>query len=207
MGEQKNLTCYVRGRSIPFEERSISQLLGLRPMSDCKEYDQLQENPKFEEIVKELTDGLGIWQRTKTIRNAYIDRGDLLEAVKVWFYFINYVLTPSKNFSIVRQDRAILLYALVKGFNLNVGKIIEQSILDYPENNFSGNIPHPALITLLYIKEGVTFSETEEKCPRSSPLTLTGVLKAPIQGERVERTRKIKRATSELQRKATPIAE
>ena len=66
-----------------------------------------------------------------------------------------------------------------QGFNLNVGKIVEQSILDYPEKNFSRNILHPALISLLCIKGGVTFSEMEEKCLRSSPLTLTGVLKAP----------------------------
>ena len=44
--------------------------------------------------------------------------------------------------------------------------------LDHVENNLLGNIPHPALITLLCIKGGVTFSETEEKCLRSSPLTL-----------------------------------
>ena len=107
----------------------------------------------------------------------------------------------------MRQDHAILLYALVKGFNLNVGKIVEQSILDYLENNFSGNIPHPALITLLCIKGGVTFSETEEKCLRSSPLILIGVLKALVQGEEVERTRKRKRATSELQIEIAPVTE
>ena len=89
----------------------------------------------------------------------------------------------------MRQDRAILLYALVKGCCLNVRKIVEQSILDYAENNFSGNIPHLALITLLCIKEGVTFSETEEKFPRSSHLTLTRVLKTPTQGEEVEKER------------------
>ena len=75
---------------------------------------------------------------------------------------------------------------------------MEQSILDYSENNFSGNIPHPALITLLCIKGDVTFSDTEEKWPRSSPLTLTGVLKALVQGKEVMRTRKRKRETSEL---------
>ena len=63
-------------------------------MSDCKEYNQLQENSKFEEIVKELTEGLGVWKMTKTILNAYIDKEDLSEAVKVWFYFINFFLTP-----------------------------------------------------------------------------------------------------------------
>ena len=94
-------------------------------MSDCKEYDQLQKSLKFEEIIKKLTDSLGVRQRTKTIRNAYIDRGDLSKVVKVCFYFINFVLTPYKHVSTVRQDRSILLYALVKGLSLNVGKIVE----------------------------------------------------------------------------------
>ena len=150
---------------------------------------------------------MGQWQRTKTICNAYIDRGDLTEANKVWFYFVNYILTPSKHVSTVRQDCVIHLYALVKGCYLNVGKIVEQSIMDYAKNRFSGNIPHPALITLLCIKGGVTFSETEENCPSASPLTLTEVLKTPAQREEVERARKIMRATIELPREATPAVE
>ena len=154
-----------------------------------------------------MTSGLGQWQRTKTFRNAYIDRGDLTEANKVWFFFVNSVLTPSKHVSIMRQDCAILLYALVKECCLNVGKIVEQSILDYAENSFSRNIPHLALVTLLCIKGGVTVSETEEKGPRVSPLTLTRVLKTPTQGEEVERIRKRKRTTIELPREVTPVIE
>ena len=173
-------------------------------MGECAEYDELQESPKFEEIIRELTNSMGQWQRTKTIHNAYIEKGDLTKVVKVWFYCINFVLTPSKHVSTVRQDRTILLYALVKGFRLNVGKLVEQSILDYPKNNFSGNIPHPALITLLCFKGGVTFSETKERCPRSSPLTLTGVLKALAWDEEVERARNMKKAASKLPREATP---
>ena len=83
---------------------------------------------------------------------------------------------PSKHVSTVRQDRTLLLYALVKGFELDLGKIVEDSILDYAENNFSGNIPYPALITLLCIKGGITVIEEEEKSMKTSPLTLTGVL-------------------------------
>ena len=41
LGEQRYLTCYVRGRWIPFGERAISQLLGLRSMTNCKEYERL----------------------------------------------------------------------------------------------------------------------------------------------------------------------
>ena len=93
----------------------------------------------------------------------------------------------------MRQDRTLLLYALVKGFELDVGKIIKESILDYVENNYSRNIPHPSLITLLCIKRGVKFNEEEEKSPKASPLTLTGALKASVEGEKVKRRRKRKR--------------
>ena len=48
-----------------------------------------------------------------------------MEVNKVWFYFVNSVVTPSKHVLIVRQDRAILLYALVKAWSLNVGKLVE----------------------------------------------------------------------------------
>ena len=38
LGDKKDMTCYVRGRWVPFGERAISKLLGLRPMGDCTEY-------------------------------------------------------------------------------------------------------------------------------------------------------------------------
>ena len=41
LGEMKDLTCYVRGRWIPFGEKAISQLLKLRQIGDCTEYEQL----------------------------------------------------------------------------------------------------------------------------------------------------------------------
>ena len=73
LGEQKDLTCYVRGRWIPFWKKAISQLLGLRQVGKCEEYEQLQKSPCFEEIAQELTNGSGQWQRTNTIRNVYIN--------------------------------------------------------------------------------------------------------------------------------------
>ena len=128
---RKNLTCYVRGRWVPFGEKAISQLLGHKTVGDCTAYEQLQKSPNFEEIIRELTDGQRKWKRIKTISNAYLNRGDLNEISKVWLYFINSIFKPSKHVSTVRQDHALPLYALVKGFTLSVGKIIQESILDY----------------------------------------------------------------------------
>ena len=119
--------------------------------------------------------------------------GCLTEINKVWFCLINSVFKPSKYVSTVRQDRVLLLYALVKGFELDVGEIIKESVLDYAKNNFSGNIPHPSLITLLCIKKAVKFNEEDENSPKASPLTLSRALKALVEGEEVERGRKRKR--------------
>ena len=57
--------------------------------------------------------------------------------------------------STMRQDRVILLYALVKGYEVNLGRIIEDSILEYAKGKFVGNTPYPSLITLLCIKGDV----------------------------------------------------
>ena len=62
---------------------------------------------------------------------------------------------PSKHLSTLRREEVILLYALLKGYKINVGKIIEKSILGYFESKCRGLTPHPAIITKLCIKGGV----------------------------------------------------
>ena len=86
---------------------------------------------EHQKIVDLLTAGNGKWNGTRKTPFKSIARGDLTEEAKVWFYFISFVLTPSKHLSTVRREEAILLYALLKGYKINAGKIIEKSILGY----------------------------------------------------------------------------
>ena len=80
----------------------------------------------------------------------------------------------------MRRDEAILLYALLKGYKINVGKIIEKSILSCSRSNCRGLIPHPATITNLCLLGGVEVEwEKEETYPKASHLTLTGVTNGP----------------------------
>ena len=63
---------------------------------------------------------------------------------------------------------------------MNVGKIIEKSILSYFRSNYRGLIPHLVTITSLCLLRGVEEEwGKEETYPRASPLTLTGVTKGP----------------------------
>ena len=109
-----------------------------------------------------------------------INRGDLTEEAKVWFYFLASVMVPTKHVCMVREQEAIILYAMLKGYKLNAGVVIENSIMRYHEGNKRGFIPHPATITRLCLRAGVKGTwEEEEECPKVSLLTLTGVSKGP----------------------------
>ena len=127
-----------------------------------------------------LKAGKGKWSSTKKNPHESINRGSLTEEAKVWFYFIASVMIPTKHLSTIREQEAIILYALLKGYKFDVGKIIETSIRSFHKNVKRGLIPHPATITRLCILAGVRgIWPKEETCPKVSPLTLTGVIKGP----------------------------
>ena len=109
-----------------------------------------------------------------------LNRGSLTEEAKVWLYFLASVLVPTRHLSTVREQEAVMLYAILKGYKINIGTIIENSIMRYHEGNKRGVIPHPATVTILCLKAGVKGAwETEEEVPLTSPLLLTGVSKGP----------------------------
>ena len=137
------------------------------------------DNPNREKIARKLTDGKGKWGQGKGEQKT-INRGDLTEEAKVWFYFLASVMVPTKHVYTVREQEAIILYAMLKGYKINAGAIIENSIMRYHEGNKRGLIPHPATITRLCLRAGVKGTwEEEEECPKVSPLTLTEVSKGP----------------------------
>ena len=80
----------------------------------------------------------------------------------------------------MREQETIILYALLKGYKINVGGLIEGSIRGYHLSNKIGLIPYPTTISRLCIFAGVRVSwDEEETCPKASPLTLTRVTKGP----------------------------
>ena len=164
---------------VPYGAKAINEAYGMAGHKHGSKFKKLLENPDFKKISKKLTDrkaqmGQGEGE-PKTL-----NRGSLTEEAKVWFYFLASILVPTKHLSIVREQEAVLLYAILKGYKLNVGALIENSIIRYYEGNKRGLIPHPATITFLCLKAGVKgVWEKEEEIPRTSPLLLTGVNKGP----------------------------
>ena len=178
MVEKEGKIVYVRGHWVEFSREEINRLFSLRVQNDGSKFKKQLKEQEHQKIVDLLTPGKGKWKGTKKTPFKSIARGDLTKEAKVWFYFISYVLMPSKHLSTVRREEAILLYTLLKGYKINVAKMIEKSILGYSESKGRGMIPHPSTITRLCIQGGVEEEwGTEETYPRASPLTLTGITK------------------------------
>ena len=176
---RKDNTLFVRGVWVPYGAKAINQVYGMVGHKHGSKFKKLLENPDLKKIAEKLTNGKAQLGQEKGGPKT-LNRGSLTEEAKVWFYFLASVLVPTKHLSTVREQEAVLLYAILKGYKLNVGTLIENSIIRYHEGNKRGLIPHPATITVLCLKAGVKVAwKKEEEIPRTSPLLLTGVSKGP----------------------------
>ena len=167
--------------------KRINEVLQIKDSNNGSKYKKLLKEPNHEKIVNFLIARKGKWSSTKKNPHESINRGSLAEEAKLWFYFIAFVIIPTKHLSTIREQEAIILYALLKGYKFDARKIIESSIKSFQKNVKRGLIPYPTMITKLCIlaKVKATWAK-EETYPKVSPLTLTGVIKGPKSRKRKE---------------------
>ena len=142
---------YVKGERISFYGKEINRVFNLSELKDGSKFQKLYKDTDHQKIVELLIVEKEEWNSTKKNPFDSISRGSLTEEAKVWLYFLNSVLIPSKHLSIVRKEEALLLYTIMKGYKMNAGKIMERSITDY-NSKYKGLIPHPETITRLFIQ-------------------------------------------------------
>ena len=173
---KKEKRCYVRRKWISFDREAINKTFNLKEMKDRSKFKQLRKEPEYQKIVELLTIGIRQWKSIKENLFESIARGG-----KGMVLFPSLVMLSSKHLSKVLQEKAILLYAILKRYKINVRNIIEKSILNYFSSKYRGLIPHPTTITRLYILGGIegTWEEKERRI-KTSPLTLTGLTRPPL---------------------------
>ena len=128
MAEMKEDSVCIRGIWVPMGLERINEVFQIKDPKNGSKYKKLLKEPNHEKIVEFLTAGKGKWNATKKNPHESINRGSLTEEAKVWFYFISFVIIPTKHLRTIKEQKAFILYALLNGYKFDVGKIIESSI-------------------------------------------------------------------------------
>ncbi|KAJ7971626.1 putative S-locus lectin protein kinase family protein [Quillaja saponaria] len=97
-------------------------------------------------VIDELCYVGSLWKITNGVLVSF-GASQLKAHSQTWYYFLLGNILPTSNASDVTRDRALLLYAIMKGMNIDVGKIIRSAILQ------SANGKHLGLCFLFLITE------------------------------------------------------
>ncbi|KAK5775529.1 hypothetical protein PVK06_043428 [Gossypium arboreum] len=141
-----------RGIKVPITLNAINEFFKL-PDFEKNEYSSLMSNiePKnLQEILEELTVPGSNWTVSKqgihTCRREY-----LTPLAKAWFYFIRFSLMPSSHRTTISLERMVLLYSILIGMTIDVGKIILREMQNCPVR-LSSQAYFPFTITILCLK-------------------------------------------------------
>ncbi|KAK5775161.1 hypothetical protein PVK06_043030 [Gossypium arboreum] len=148
-----NLTeVLVREIRVPISSNAINEFFELLVFKN-DEYSSLMSNiepENFQEILEELTVPGSKWTVSKqgihTCR-----RESLTPLAKVCFYFIRFSLMPSSHGTTISLERMVLLYSILTGKTINVGKIILREIRNCVVRR-SGHVYFPFMITILCLE-------------------------------------------------------
>ena len=115
------------------------------------EYRALFADTDYEHLMQELTHGQGIWRRQPSNGDfTTFQMHSLTPVTKVWYNFLCVKIKPSLHLSTVTKDMAILLYTMTKGFQFDIGSVIERGFIESTQGRCTGALIHPSLITQLY---------------------------------------------------------
>ena len=97
--------------------------------NDSEEYQALFVAIDFKSLMQELIQGHGLWWRhPSTGKFTTFPMTALTPVAKAWYNFLCVKIKPSLHLSTVTKDKTILLYAMTKGFQFDIGTVIERGL-------------------------------------------------------------------------------
>ena len=82
---------------------------------------------------------------------------------KVWYNFLSVKIKPSLHLITVTKDKTILLYAMTKGLQFDIGMVIERGLIERTHGRCTGALIHPSLITELCGSAEVRMLDSKEQ--------------------------------------------
>ncbi|MED6138971.1 hypothetical protein PIB30_079478 [Stylosanthes scabra] len=147
-------TSMVRGTDISFAPSNIKRVLKLRkdPIPDAPSYHERKANKDFklDHVLEDLCEVGSDWVHHRDGRPHFLRRSDLEPMTKGWYEFICRSILPTTNRSELTVERAVLIYSIIIGENINVEEIIAEQIYKFIyRTDTSSSLPFPSIIAAL----------------------------------------------------------
>ena len=162
----KQVTVVVREVSVPFSAAAINQLYGLEDVDD--EYTAFLENEDagLRSLVLAAIAVPGSQWTVLKEGTCKCKHGDLVPAALIWFYFLRHSIMPTTHTTHLSFARALLIYCLLTGKSINLGRILEEQIKERSQKR-AGDVFFPCLVSQLCMAAGVP--ECTSVGPRRRP--------------------------------------
>ncbi|XP_058742842.1 uncharacterized protein LOC131615702 [Vicia villosa] len=176
-------TSFVRGKKVPFDGKTINQLLGLQNYEHCSFEARVAKGSTIygEEASSTLYMPVINWVRNEDGTLRYILSSNLTPIAFAWIQFIYNTLIPCSNVSVLRGNKLALLLAIIRGEPVNVGRLLANH-LRFTANSSSPTsyINHASLISKLCERVGVYPNKNEEMVKPLWPITAKCIEKYSI---------------------------
>ncbi|KOM57254.1 hypothetical protein LR48_Vigan11g028600 [Vigna angularis] len=159
---------YVRGQRISFSADAINEFLNTEWEDDdelCGYAELMAIEIDYEEIEQALCITGGSFQRNRQQQPLHIKRVHLHSLSRLWMPLVHSNISPCTHVSDVTVNRAVLLYAILTGRSVNLGKLIANEIRNCATST-KAPLGYPSLITHLCKQEGVDITIPPFEHPR-----------------------------------------
>ena len=170
--EARNEKVLVRGREVPRSAAVINRFYETPniPVNQNSYERFLAGEKNFDDILAVIARPGIRWSHSSTgLRR--LKRADLHRQAKAWLYFISARFYPTSSFRHIELDRLYILYAILSGLTLDVGRFIAKRMVRVPGDGDTDGIPFPSLVTALCIHAQVPHSPVELRQHLGKPIT------------------------------------
>ncbi|MED6201581.1 hypothetical protein PIB30_096437, partial [Stylosanthes scabra] len=168
-------TSMVRGTEVSFAPSIIKRVLKLKkdPLPDAPSYHERKANKDFrlDHILYDMCEEGVEWVRHRDRRPHYIRRSDLEPMPKGWYEFVCRSILPTTNHFELIVERAMLIYSIIIGENINVKEIIAEQIYKFVyKADISSSLPFPSIIAALCADAKIPAIPDDTLIPQEPPI-------------------------------------
>jgi len=186
----------VRGVKVSFSASSINMHLGLSNCEDAlRDFIDIVGTDELNRILGETTIEGTNWLLDRG-KGVYLCSRPLLKPIaKIWYHFIRTRLIPNSHIETVSKERLVLLFFILEGREINVGKLIQKEILACAFKH-KGYLFFPSLVTNLCLRSGLMYRPLmrfwliqlllAKLLSRDSPVKLPNLLLTPMSCHQVQ---------------------